>query len=487
MMAAANRIYKTQWSVGALLSVVMIRFPTRVRHVPTLGRILATSAGRIALCRHDETKTNAIYSGAALAAAGLSAASERHLFAISHDLQALARQTQVKTLDYIILVPTLRCNLSCSYCQVSRAPIDQPKFDWTPATLAHVITVLDNVESDNIKVEFQGGEPTLRLDLVEQVITACERFARKQFVLCTNLHRIDEDLWRLLENPDVYVSTSLDGSTATHSVQRTGSEADTAQFLANAEAIVARFGEGKLSALPTINQLDPPEPDTLIDAFLRLGQKSIFLRPINYQGFARKRHRASADDHSGWWHYYETVVMRMVARNYADRNVVLDETYLTLMLRRIFQIGHDRHVDLRNPNPVGVDYVLIDYDGAVYPTDEARMLTRAGVIDLRIGDTEAGWDTPERAALHHHSTNLGDPACDACVYQPFCGRDVIDDLSRYGTIDMHRHDTFFCQKHMYLFDLCMRLIYSDDDASQYSLAKWLGLAGERLPPMPVLA
>ena len=26
-------------------------------------------------------------------------------------------------LSYLIVVPTLRCNLSCSYCQVSRAPI----------------------------------------------------------------------------------------------------------------------------------------------------------------------------------------------------------------------------------------------------------------------------------------------------------------------------------------------------------------------------
>lgn len=465
----------------------LIRFPMRTRSIAGLGTLCASEAGRFALARGVGGDAGSDRLDCATATSLFSAPSHRHLFAISHDLQAIARRTQPTALDYIILVPTLRCNLSCSYCQVSRVPIDRPQFDWTPATLGHVIAILDGVRSDSIKIEFQGGEPTLRLDLVEEVIAACERFTQKQFVLCTNLHRIDDQLWRLLENPDVFVSTSLDGSAATHTLQRTQSEENTSRFLENAAAVVARFGAGKLSALPTIDQLDPPQPDILIDAFLRLGQTSIFLRPINFQGFARKRHQASGEDHSRWWRYYETVVMRMIARNFDHREILLEETYLTVMLHRIFQIGHDRHVDLRNPNPVGVDYVLIDYDGAVYPTDEARMLTRAGVIDLRIGDAEHGWDTPARAALDHHSTNLGDPACDACVYQPFCGRDIVDDLSRYGTVEIARHETFFCQKHLYLFDLCMRLIYADDPAIQYSLAKWLGLAGQRLPDMPVLA
>lgn len=39
------------------------------------------------------------------------------------------RAAHAGPLDYLILVPTLRCNLSCSYCQVSRAGLKQPGFD----------------------------------------------------------------------------------------------------------------------------------------------------------------------------------------------------------------------------------------------------------------------------------------------------------------------------------------------------------------------
>ncbi|HMO74429.1 MAG TPA: radical SAM protein [Sphingopyxis sp.] len=449
--------------------------PTRARAIAGLGVCHVSPSGQFVLER-----------GAALPPRSDPAPPGRvhhPFFALSERAQAAARHTEAGPLDYLILVPTLRCNLSCSYCQVSRAPVDQPRFDWSAATLGHVLALLDGLEAPSIKIEFQGGEPTLRLDLVRAVIDACGRFAHKQFILCTNLSRLDADLFALLENPDVYVSTSLDGNAATHSAQRTGDAAATDCFLENARTIIARFGPDKLSALPTIDQARPPDPDELIDAYRGLGQSSIYLRPINYQGFARKRHRSANADHAGWWAYYDRFVARLIARNFADRSVVLEESYLSLCLKRIFQIGHDRHVDLRNPNPVGRDYVLVDFDGRVYPTDEARMLSRAGVIDLAIGTVAAGWDTPERALLDRHSTNIGDPACDACAYQPYCGRDLVDDLSRYGTIAVPREETFFCGKHLHMFDLCMRLIHDSDPATRYSLAKWMGLAGEQLPAM----
>lgn len=457
------------------------RTTARTRAVPGLGICHISAAGKFALDREDGTDRPAT-SGPP----SISDAAER-LFMLSETAQAAARLTDACTLDYLILVPTLRCNLSCSYCQVSRAPVDQPRFDWSEETLGHVLDLIASLDTPAIKIEFQGGEPTLRLDLVEAVINACDRFDEKQFVICTNLSSLDERLMTLLDNPDVYVSTSLDGLASTHTIQRTGSAKRTDEFLAHAHAIIAEYGAGKISALPTIDQTRPPDPDELIDAYLALGQTSIFLRPINYQGFARKRHTASNAGHDRWWDYYDRFVARIIARNFTDRSTVFEESYLTLCLARIFQAGHDRHVDLRNPNPVGVDYVLIDFDGTVYPTDEARMLSRSGVVDLAIGTVATGWDTPARKLLDRHSTNIGDPACDSCAYQPYCGRDLVDDLSRYGTIARPRHETFFCQKHLHMFDLAMRLIYNPDPAVRYSLAKWLGLAGDGLPAMAEFA
>ena len=63
---------------------------------------------------------------------------------------SLARRVQSKygprqrEITYLILIPTLRCNLSCSYCQVSRAPEKAKGFDWTQETLERYEDFLSN-------------------------------------------------------------------------------------------------------------------------------------------------------------------------------------------------------------------------------------------------------------------------------------------------------------------------------------------------------
>lgn len=380
-------------------------------------------------------------------------------------------------LDYLILVPTLRCNLSCSYCQVSRVAERSTGFDWNEATLAAVLRLIDGLETERVKIEFQGGEPTLRPDLIRAVIDRCERISIRQFVICTNLQRIDDDVLALFDRPDVFISTSLDGDAATHAKQRTGDGATTDAFLANLRFVLDRYGPTKVSALPTVDPARLPDMDGLIDSYAAHGIDGVFLRPINYQGFARKRHAEVRELDAAWRDYHSAFVRRLIERNWEDRSRVLEETYFSICLRRVFQPGADRHVDLRDPNPVGVDYVVVDHDGRVYPTDEARMLTRSGVIDLAIGDVFDGWETEARDRLNAHATNRFDPTCMGCAYQPFCGRDLVDDLSRYGRIDLPRHETEFCRRHLAMFDLVFELIYSADPAVRYSLARWLRLPG----------
>lgn len=393
----------------------------------------------------------------------------------AHSYAVAERLTRAGALDYLILVPTLRCNLSCSYCQVSRAGLRQRGFDWSDATLAAVLDRLDSLPTRRIKIEFQGGEPTLRPDLLRAVVERCARFEERQFVVCTNLHELNDEILELFDLPEVYISTSLDGDAVTHGRNRTGP--GTNQFLGNLRTVMDRYGPQKVAALPTIDATNLPDIEALIDSYVDFGLMSIFLRPINFQGFARKRHSASREQGAAWRAYYERFVRQIIARNWADQTRVLEESYLSICLRRIFQPGADRHVDLRNPNPMGVDYIVVDHDGTVYPTDEARMLSRSGVIDLSIGTISDGWESDAREEMNRAATNQFDPACQRCAYQPYCGRDLVDDIARYGRVNLPRTETEFCRRHVHIFDFIFGLIYEDDEAVRYSLSRWLRLAG----------
>jgi uncharacterized Fe-S cluster-containing radical SAM superfamily protein len=139
---------------------------------------------------------------------------------------------------YVILIPTLRCDLKCSYCQVSRAPL----------------TVLDHLPGNEIQIEFQGGEPFLRLDHIKAVAEfARQRFHRVHFVVCTNLQTLNDEILEFIKSDDVFISTSLDGPHDIHTRNRTANADLTREFNRNLSKVIKLVGPEKVSALPTID------------------------------------------------------------------------------------------------------------------------------------------------------------------------------------------------------------------------------------------
>jgi His-Xaa-Ser system radical SAM maturase HxsB len=413
-----------------------------------------------------------------LSSRGLLVSSESDLNEMAF-LHSLARRIdRPGHLSYVILVPSLRCDLSCSYCQVSRASETAIGYDWSEATLAATLSYLDREGGDSIQIEFQGGEPSLRMDLVEEVARfARKRFTHPRFVICTNLSRLDHDLLRFIANEDVLVSTSLDGPAWLHRSQRTGSSALTDVFFSNLRRAL-EIAPGRVHALPTLNVEALPDPSELLDAFEEFGLRSLYLRPVTYHGFARKRHPSSVAYDSRWASFYEDVVAQMIARNADLTENHWEEFYLSTLLKRLMKPGESGHIDLRSPNWLGYDHLVIDYDGRLYPTDEARMLARSGQIDLSLGDVSSGIDEGRRRPMQSAVFNCFDPWCSRCPYQAACGADPIDDLARHGFVNPPRPSTAFCQRHLHLFDIAMQLIYSPDRQAQRSVARWLDLPAE---------
>lgn len=406
-----------------------------------------------------------------------------HTYDVEDDLAHTAfsarwarRNSGSAEISYVIVVPTLRCDLTCSYCQVSRASVGASGYDWSAETLDGVLAFLDGLSSPSVKVEFQGGEPLLRLDLLQRVRDFCRaRFATSEFVVCTNLQDVSAEAWEYFKASDTFVSTSLDGPANIHAKQRSGSD-KTPSFFHNLRKAVEDLGASRISALPTIDPIDPPGFDELIDAYEGFGFSSIYLRPINYQGFARKGPRY---DVAAWSSLHRRFVEHLIERNFNTGRIV-EEYYFSQCLKRVLRSGEDGHVDLRNPNLFGSSYVLIDHKGLIFPTDEARMLYRVGHIDLSIGDVRRGLDAQKLADLNSRSFNNFDPDCIHCPYQAYCGSDPIDDLSRYDRVDVPRKETWFCGRQTAIFDLVFELLYRRDERTRFSLAHWAGL--QDLPP-----
>ena len=455
-------------------------FPLRFRRLPDRSLIFANEAGQF--FKSDDAFLNRLSDqnltqsdNRFLSDRAMSSARQGDLNETAFLHRLAGRMRTPSELSYLILVPTLRCDLACSYCQVSRAALNAKGFDWSKETLSQVLAYIDASQSDKMQIEFQGGEPTLRLDLMKSVMEFCRaKFKTCRFIVCTNLSDISPEFLEIVSHEDVFVSSSMDGSPETHKSQRTNTDDLTSRFFTNFEALAEKIG-GRLSALPTLDSKNLPAPSNFLDAFDRYNMRSIYLRPIVYHGFARKQHSESRNYQNDWQKFYEACVFEMIERNFHGIGSIYEEYYLTLALKRLLRSGEDNHIDLRTPNWLGYDHQLIDYDGQIYPSDEARMIARTGQADLSIGTVFAGIDYQKRNELQARAFNALDPWCSQCPYQAACGSDPIDDLARHGRTDVPKPATVFCQKHLHIFDFAMSLIFSKDSKVQHSLASWLDL------------
>jgi len=378
------------------------------------------------------------------------------------------RKSFNKQISYIIAVPTLRCDLKCDYCQVSRADLGAKGFDWSPEIVAAFEDFLIQQKENKLKIEFQGGEPTVRLDIIQEIVEFCDdNNIQAEYIICTNLSTLSDDLKKLLERTDVYISTSIDGSLDTHTKYRTKDTAISSKVAGNYQLVKALYGDSKINALPTIAAQDFETIRSLIDHYIEMGQKNIFLRPINYQGFARKKFTESNKQYQSWLVNYRRALEYIFKYNFTAEHPIT-EVGFEVVAKRIFTPTHNSHVDLRSPNFAGVDYIVVNYDGALYPSDEARMLSRIGHVDLCIGNILTGVNKEKLNDFNWNQLNEIHEDCLHCAYKPFCGIDSIDDLSRYDRIDSIKRETHFCATQTNLFNFVFEQLENASPVALYN-------------------
>ena len=394
---------------------------------------------------------------------------ENDLYWNNFKFKLIKRKKIPDKIGYYMIIPTLRCNLNCTYCQVSRADENAKNYDWEEEHLNLFYQLIESNNHKHIKIEFQGGEPTLRSDIIKKILdwTSANNI-KAELVICTNLQNLNSDLLEIIDHDNVFISTSIDGKKTLHERQRTENKGTTDVFFNNLHYVLNKYGIDKVSALPTFTDFSKIEET--IDFYIELGLKSIFLRPVNYQGFARKKFPSSQNQVSEWSKAYFSSLEKLFIKNHKNKQ---DQRILEFgfenSLKRIFNIGYNGYVDLRSPNFYAKDNIIIDFDGKFYPSDEARMLSRIKIIDFSIGNLKDGLDSKKITDLNWNSIGETNPDCINCAYQPYCGVDMVDDISRYNRIDIPKHLTAFCQSQMSKFNFIFEKITSMDPVDIFNI------------------
>lgn len=379
-----------------------------------------------------------------------------------------------------IFVVTLRCDHSCQYCQVSRANLDAAGYDMSEEDAEAALDRVFESPAETVTIEFQGGEPTLRFDLVRGIVEGAHRrnaMAGKtlRFSMVSTLHHLDRRALEFCAEHEIHLSTSIDGAASVHDAQRPNPTRDawarTVAALSEARAVLGHEG---VVALPTITRRALDDPRGLVDLYRQLGFSSIFLRPVSPYGFARKTRRSLGYDMVAFLRFYEAALDYILELN--ARGVAFEEVYASVLLRHILTPFHSGYVDLRSPAGAGLGALVYNYDGQVYPSDEARMAAETGDARFALGPVSRPLDellaSPAIAWLRTGAVAEELPGCRECAFVPFCGADPVYHAAAHGDPIGRRAESEFCAKHLRLFRLFFRRLADADPETLRTFTAW---------------
>lgn len=377
-----------------------------------------------------------------------------------------------------IIIPTLRCDHDCGYCQVSRAPIDKHEYDLDENHIERILSVISSIAGPTIKIEFQGGEPLLSFSFVQKFYCRAQEILSGidvSYVICTATGPLDNDIIQWAKDKAVYFSVSLDGPEHVHVMNRPSRYFNTYRVTIDSfRRITQGISFDRVSCLTTISRYSLAFPQEIVRSYYEIGLSSIFLRPLSPYGFASKTQDRIGYSVNEFMSFYKECLREIIKIN--AQTIFIEETAL-IHLKKIFQPQHVNYVDLQSPAGYLFGALIFNYDGHVFGSDEARMLWQStkneSLIMGHLSDSELPIQNHVATRTILKTSFIFDtPGCDECVYQPFCGADPLHHLATQGEAVGDKSFSFFCQMQIALYDHLFFLWKNDENAKKV-FESWL--------------
>lgn len=380
-----------------------------------------------------------------------------------------------------MMVVTVRCNQKCEYCQVSCEGEDALQYDMDIDTSRKIVDFIFNSPNENIKIEFQGGEPLLNWDVIQAVVEYANEkniISKKNlsFVICTNLTLMTSEKLSYIKSKNIQISTSLDGPASIHDHNR-----KLRTLKSSHEAVVEKlkkcFELGvPISALMTTTRKSLHDFPRIVDEYISRGFEGIFFRPLNPYGFAHEKIKEIGYSPDEFIEAYRAGLDYIIEQNKAGRYFV--EYYAQLLLTRILTSYPTGFVDLQSPAGTGISGVIYDYNGDIYPSDEGRMLSRMGNNYFRLGNVcqDKYSDVFNGEKLKRIVTDScieTTPSCGWCAYQIYCGVDPVRNYLETGDVVGFRPGSFFCEMHLALFDMFFDMLSKAEPSNLDVFWSWV--------------
>ncbi len=351
-----------------------------------------------------------------------------------------------------IVVVTLRCNHKCIYCHASAGDCNDKSLDMGMVTAKKVVDTIFQTTNDAVCIEFQGGEPILNWPVVKFIIQYAKEKNKLEnknliFRFVSNLSLMDEEKMKFLLDNEVNFSTSLDGDEETHNYNRIYTEgnsyAEVVKWIKRINKAYQEKYQGKkknffrVGVLITITRKTLGRYKEVIDTYLDLGIKSIYLRYLNPYGFAMQAREKIWYNAEEYLDFYKKTLDYILGKNYQGQ--LFYENVAATYLRKILFLEEPHNLDMRSPCGASIGQLAYNYNGDVYTCDDGRTLSRSGDETFKLGNVKQNSfaelinNNLSKSICLASCTN-GLPGHNEHVYQPYWGTCPVYNYSLYGNI-----------------------------------------------------
>ena len=359
-----------------------------------------------------------------------------------------------------IVVATLRCNHRCIYCQASPKDLKEKKFDLDLITAKRIVDFIFSVPNRAISIECQGGEPFLNWPALEYIFNyalTLNKTAKKDLVLTfvSNYTLLDESKVKFLLKRKVNLCTSLDGPEKIHNFNRRFLNGNSYQaVIQGIEKIQKAYKKLPLSqqkeiqAVMTTSQYSLKYPREIVNEYLKLGLKTIFIRPMNSFCLRKETWQKFGYSVSEYINFYKTALDYIISLN-LERKKIKERT-AEIFLRKILTKDDPNFLELRSPCGAGIGQLAYNYNGDIFTCDEGRMLAAKGNFSFKLGNVRE----IEYPQLIQHpiirtmalaSCLDALPQCCHCLWKPYCGICPLYNYACYGNIFSQTINNDYCQ------------------------------------------
>jgi His-Xaa-Ser system radical SAM maturase HxsB len=355
---------------------------------------------------------------------------------------------------------TNTCNYRCRYCH---AGVSQGKDFMSKETALKTLKFIFKSSAQHLTLEFQGGECLLNWKVVKLVVEKSRelnKVFKKELHICivSNLSLLNEEKLKFLMDHDVAICTSMDGSENVHDAnRRTLSGNPTFDVTMDKILFIKGYYKKhgftrKVDVLATITKLALEHPKKIVDTYVKLGIHILHLRPVQNLGDALSKWPELTYNPEEFYDFWVKSMEYIFELNKKGINIMERGAYNIVC--KILKRRDPMYVEFMSPTGMGRTALLYNFDGAIYSSDEGRMISepvfKIGTVDQEPMEVLGSEDN-----INTWASSILDLTCYNSPFRPWGGIHPVKIYQDQGTIipniNTHPEYKIYTMQCKYLF------------------------------------